>query len=104
MAASAAVGPAHQGTPELNVRQVKWKSRYRVDPEFRAKAIAQTTASRNRKIARCPKYAKLVRLRSRRGQLLTSIEFHRNMADRQERKLVIIARQIAKLTEECRGK
>jgi hypothetical protein len=86
------------------VKSAAWKQRYREDPEFRAKAIAGSIASLNRKIARCPKYAKLVRLRIRRGQLLASIEFHRNMADRQERKLVTIARQIAKLTEECRGK
>lgn len=82
----------------------KWKQRYRDDAEFRERVIKNAVVYRARKLARCPAYDRLLKLRNRRGQLRESIRFHTEALAKQERRLIRLVREIDKLAKECRGK
>jgi hypothetical protein len=86
------------------VTNTEWKQRYKHDADFRARAIASTVASRERKLARCPEYARVLRMRTRRYQLKQSIEFHANALAKQEARLIRLVREIEKLAKKCRCK
>ena len=74
------------------------RDRYRNDPTYRARALADAAAQR-KKNSKDPEYKKLVLLRSRRHKLRVSIEFHHEALEARDKELLQVVKQIARLEE-----
>jgi len=85
-------------------RRKRWRDMMLHDNEAHSAKVAQRAAWTQAKIARCPAYKTLIRLRKRQHELKESINFHLEQLRQRERRLLLLTKKIADLAQACRGK
>jgi hypothetical protein len=56
------------------------------------------------KLKRCPEYAQLRKLQTRKQQLHAKVELHMRIAEKADKELLRITDEYQKLAKKCRGK